>query len=396
VKSSALQKLFDQFHEALRDGSFVKLTLSSPRGPDRSLKQIHVRSIELRGAPHLSFVYHHKERDITKNFTWEEGISILRETLGRDFRNAHLFTTRRSWQLEVREGGAARLLERPARHDAPPAKSHDLPKGRRILPTRPWLHALGVTTADGKVCRGMEAKFRQIDRFVEIMIPLLTDAGLSSAAVSLLDMGCGKGYLTFALYDLLTRDSGRQVSIRGIEGREELVALANRVARANQFGGLSFEKGVIADVCLTAVDVVIALHACDTATDDAVAKGIGAGAKLIVVSPCCHKELRAQLTAPAALESTLRHGILRERQAEFITDALRAALLEWAGYDTSVFEFTSTEHTAKNLMIAAVRREQRGEPSVAAAQQVRALASMYGIRSQRLAQALKFDLSNSA
>jgi hypothetical protein len=154
----------------------------------------------------------------------------------------------------------------------------------------------------------MEAKFRQIDRFVEIMIPLLTDAGLSSAAVSLLDMGCGKGYLTFALYDLLTRDSGRQVSIRGIEGREELVALANRVARANQFGGLSFEKGVIADVCLTAVDVVIALHACDTATDDAVAKGIGAGAKLIVVSPCCHKELRAQLTAPAALESTLRHG----------------------------------------------------------------------------------------
>jgi Methyltransferase domain len=395
VQSSAIQKLLDQFHEALRDGSFVKLTLSSPRGADRSLKQIHVRAIELRDVPHLSFVYHHKERDVTKNFAWAEGISVVTEILGRDFRNAHLFTTQRSWQLEIRERGGARLLERPARHEVPPPRTHDQRKERRILPTRPWLHALGVTTAEGTICRGMEAKFRQIDRFVEIMTSLLNDADLPSTPLSIVDMGCGKGYLTFGLFDVLSRDSAREVGIQGIEAREELVALGNRVARAQQFHGLTFEKGAIADVRLTAIDVVIALHACDTATDDALAKGIGAGARLIVVSPCCHKELRAQLVAPAALESTLKHGILRERQAEFITDALRAALLEWAGYDTSVFEFTSTEHTAKNLMIAAVRREKPAASSAAAGQRVQALASMYGIRSQRLAEVLGFTLGNA-
>ena len=393
MKLSALQKLLDHFHDALKDGTFVKLTLSSPRGADRSLKQIHIRSIELRGGPHLSFVYHHKDRDVTKNFPWDEGISLLADILGRDFRNAHLFTTQRSWQLETRDGAAARLVERPARHETSPPTAHDVPKERRILPTRPWLHALGVTTADGKICRGMEAKFRQIDRFVEIMISLLNEAGLQSSPLGIIDMGCGKGYLTFGLFDVLRRDSTRPLSIRGIEAREELVTLANRVSRASQFNGLTFEKGAIADVNLTAIDVVIALHACDTATDDAIARGISAGAKLIVVSPCCHKELRAQLVAPAALESTFKHGILRERQAEFVTDSLRAALLEWAGYDTSVFEFTSTEHTAKNLMIAAVRR---GKPaSEAAGKRVRALASMYGIRSQRLAQSLRFDLGSA-
>jgi len=394
-RMSVIQKLLDQFQEALRNGSFVKLTLSAPRGPDRSLKQIQIRSIELRGAAQLSFVYHHKDRDITKNFPWDEGISLLTEILGRDFRNAHLFTTRLAWQLEIHDGGGARLLERPAHHEAPPSKAHDRSKQRCIIPTTPWLHALGVTTADGKICRGMEAKFRQIDRFVEIMNPLLHAAGLGSPApVRVVDMGCGKGYLTFGLFDVLHRQPNRDIRIRGIEAREELVALGNQVARAHQFTGLTFEQSAIADTPLTAIDVVIALHACDTATDDAIAQGIAAGAKLIVVSPCCHKELREQLVAPESLAATLRHGILRERQAEFVTDALRAALLEWAGYDTSVFEFTSTEHTAKNLMIAAVRRSPAPKESKdsASAQRVRALAAMYGIHSQRLANALKFTL----
>jgi len=134
---------------------------------------------------------------------------------------------------------------------------------------------------------------------------------------------------------------------------------------------------------LDGVDVLIALHACDTATDDAIAKGIAAHASLIVVSPCCQKELRSQLTAPAVLADALKHGIFQERQAEFVTDALRAQLLEWAGYRTKVFEFISTEHTAKNLMIAAVKDHAPG--SEATAQKLRDFARFYGIRSQKLA-----------
>jgi hypothetical protein len=172
---------------------------------------------------------------------------------------------------------------------------------------------------------------------------------------------------------------------------------------------LKFETGDIARASVATADVLIALHACDTATDDAIAKGIAAGAKLILVAPCCHKELRPQIVPPPVFSEALRHGILLERQAEFVTDALRAALLEWAGYDTKVFEFISVEHTARNLMIAATLRSTGLRPGVfeaaepgraeapksreAAATKVRELAAFYGIRSQRLAQNLNFPFT---
>jgi hypothetical protein len=204
-------------------------------------------------------------------------------------------------------------------------------------------------------------------------------------------MGCGKGYLTFAAYDWLRRGGSGEATVRGFEARPELVELGNRVARENNFAGLSFAAGSIATAKLEGVDTLVALHACDTATDDAIAQGIGAGASLIIVSPCCHKELRPQLTPPPVLAGALRHGILRERHAEFVTDSLRAALLEWAGYETKVFEFISTEHTAKNLMIAATKRPSNLDRDEAAAR-VRELAAFYGIHAQQLAANLNFPL----
>ena len=150
-------------------------------------------------------------------------------------------------------------------------------------------------------------------------------------------------------------------------------------------------QGTIESAKLPALDVLIALHACDTATDDALAKGVQAGAALLVVSPCCQKELRPQLTAAPVLAPALRHGIFQERHAEFATDALRALLLEWAGYDTKVFEFISTEHTARNLMIAATKRTGVAR-SAEAAKKIREFAAFYGIKSQALARQLYFDL----
>jgi SAM-dependent methyltransferase len=209
----------------------------------------------------------------------------------------------------------------------------------------------------------------------------------------LVDMGCGKGYLTFAAAEHLARRSDGPWQVRGIEQRPELVTLCNDAARACGIPGLEFTEGSIADAELKRADVLVALHACDTATDDALACGIRLGASLILVSPCCHKELRPQLIAPAPLERALRHGIFRERQAEFVTDALRAELLEWAGYDTRVFEFISPEHTGKNVVISAVRTRAAGTNDQAAA--VRALAAAYGIRRQRLAESLGVDLAKA-
>jgi len=271
---------------------------------------------------------------------------------------------------------------------APEGVPHDETRRHVISADGPWLRALGVTNDQGRPRAGMAPKLRQIQKFAELLTHLLREAGFGDAPLRVVDMGCGKGYLTFAVSALL----GERAQVRGIEARPELVALCNRVAGETGFAPrLEFSAGTIADAPLDRPDLVIALHACDTATDDALARGIAAEARLIIVSPCCQKELRPQLTAPPVLADALRHGILQERQAEFVTDALRAQLLEWAGYRTRVFEFVSTEHTAKNLMIAAIRSHPAGDPGRAA--RLRAFAAFYGIREQSLARQLEFDLA---
>ena len=389
---SAREKWLARLAESLGDGSFVKLTLAACRGGDSALKNVLVRPVELKAGPRLCFVYRYATRDVTKNFEQAEAVELLNDLVGQQFKKAHLFTTRWTSELEFREGRTTRLLEGKAAHTEVPSKSHDQPRSRSLTAENaPWLRALGVTTSDHKIARGMEAKFRQIHKFVELLDSLLPDAGPTESPLTVIDMGCGKGCLTFAACDFLRR-AGRASSVRGVEARAELVALCNRVAKENHLEQLRFEQGHIADIKLDAIDVLIALHACDTATDDAIARGIGAGAKLILVSPCCHKELRPQLVPPPPLATALRHGILLERHAEFVTDALRAALLEWAGYDTKVFEFISTEHTGKNLMIAATKRTGAARIDAHAAATLR-LAKLYGIRQQHLAQHLGFDLT---
>ena len=395
---TAKDKLLHLLGETLRDGSFVKLTLGAHRGSDRSLQQLLVRAVELREGARLSFVWRHATRDVTKNFPHDKALALLGVAIGADFHSAHLFTTRLTAQLEFRDGRAPRLVESKPAQGASVSTAHDKPRQRRIDARGPWLHALGVTDAAGKVAKGMEAKFRQINKFVEVLEHLLdsqTGPRTPNADFTLVDMGCGKGYLTFAAYDWLRRSGWAGASVRGVEARPELVELCNQVASENIFDQLRFEGGTIASAALGHVDALIALHACDTATDDAIAKGVQAGASLIVVAPCCHKEIRPLIQPPPVLAGALRHGILLERHAEFVTDALRAALLEWAGYDTKVFEFISTEHTAKNLMIAATKSSRSGD-RVELARRVRDLAAFHGVRSQQLAAKLGFPLVSEA
>jgi hypothetical protein len=205
-------------------------------------------------------------------------------------------------------------------------------------------------------------------------------------------MGCGKAYLTFAAYEHLSKTRTGAVTALGIEVRPGLVEQGRAVAGRCGFTRLKFEAGDIASSRLESASVVMALHACDTATDEALAKGVQSGAALLLVSPCCHREVRPQLSVSAPLAGSLRHGIFRERHAEFATDALRALLLEWAGYETRVFEFISTEHTGKNLMIAAIRRKTPLGDTEARARAVADFAAFHGISRQRLAERLGFEL----
>jgi SAM-dependent methyltransferase len=197
------------------------------------------------------------------------------------------------------------------------------------------------------------------------------------------DVGSGKGYLTFAVYDYFNRTAGVRASVTGVEARPELVALCNEAARDAGFDRLGFRTGFVQELELPRTDFLIALHACDTATDEAIHKGVAAGAAVIVTAPCCHKEIRPQIKPPESLRALLRHGHLLEREAELVTDSLRALLLEAAGYRVKVFEFVSNEHTRKNTMIAAVRRGGAGR-GAEALREFESLKSFYGIESQRL------------
>ena len=399
-----------QLDDSVRGGTFVKLTLGKPRGADASLRQLLVRPVNLRGAPHLSFVWRHETQDITKNHLVDEALGSLARLVGTDFHSAHLFTTTGLVQLEYNKKGEPRLTRGPA-ESGPPDSAHDRPKHRLLTEqSQPWLEKLGVTTATGAVRGGMADKHRQIHKFVEILSHLTAEAALPAhRPVEIADMGCGKGYLTFATADYFNLVESRPARVRGIEARDELVQFCNRVARETARPLLEFQAGTIESASFPVLDILIALHACDTATDDAIIKGVQAGAALIVVAPCCQKELRPQLTAPPVLAPALHHGIFQERHAEFATDALRALLLEWAGYDTKVFEFVATEHTAKNLMITGTKRlpgDRPGQipagpqagtvpgPSRAdeVATHVRELAAFYGIKTQALARHLGFIL----
>jgi len=385
AQPDARERFLDLLATAVREGALVKLTLGKYRGADASLKNLFVRPVELKAGDRLAFLWRHATRDVTKNEITAAGLQQISDLLGRDFLDAHLFTTTQSIQFESSPDRPARLRTK-AIATTKPAATHDRTPHHLIPSDAPWLRTLGVTNDRGQPREGMADKFRQIQKFAELLRHLLTEAGLDDRPLQVVDMGSGKGYLTFAVAALL----GPRAAVRGIEARPELVALCNRAAAEHGLApGLSFAAGTIADTPLAGCDVLIALHACDTATDDALARGIAAGAKLLVAAPCCQQELRPQLVAPAVLAEALRHGIFQERQAEFVTDALRAQLLEWAGYRTKVFEFISTEHTAKNLMIAAIQAQPAGDPRRAAG--VREFAAFYGIRHQRLAARLQFE-----
>jgi hypothetical protein len=375
------------------DGTFARLTLGKPRGDDPTLQKVLIRPVALKSGPHLSLVWRHDTRDITKNLPPAEALREIERLIGSQFHSAHLATTQQGVQLEFNRKGEPRLHLGRSIAPFPADTAHDRTKPR-LLPSvaQDWLLRLGVTNPAGLVREGMADKHRQIHKFVEILSHLVEDAPLATdRPVEITDMGCGKGYLTFATHDYFDRVLKQSSRVCGVEARPELVTLCNQVAHDTDRSKLSFISGTIQDAVLPVPDVLIALHACDTATDDAIVRGIKTGAALIVVAPCCQKELRPQLHAAPVLAPALRHGIFQERHAEFVTDALRSLLLEWAGYDTKVFEFISTEHTAKNLMIAATRRPGIARDEASAAK-VRELAAFYGIKTQSLARQLGFEL----
>ena len=380
--STAVQDFLDALNESLEANTFVKLTLSKPAPKTAELRNVYGRLVSVQGQPHLSFTYRYATRDETHNATLLKGLAQIDAWLGQNFLVGTLRTTAQDWVLQYNKKRRARLQRQKPSIRQVPSRAHNQAKQYLLEEDAPFLAALGLAKA-GNVLKTHQDKFRQINKYLEVMAGLLPPA--QERPLHLVDMGSGKGYLTFGLYHYLMEQQ-RPAALVGIELREHLVDFCNGAAQQLGWTGLQFKSQDIQTYDAPHIDVLIALHACDIATDLAIAKGIQAQAEVIVVAPCCHRQVRRSMQAPSpALQALLKHGILQERQAELLTDSIRALLLEANGYQTKVFEFIQSEHTAKNILITAVRLQRPNAAHQAhCLDQVEALKTQFGIDSHYL------------
>ncbi len=352
----------NHLQESFAEKTFLKLTLSNYHGKEPDWKNIYVRQILIKNNLHLSFTFRRKTNDFVKNFSVEEGLQKIFQFIENDFKVITLFTTNNDIVLEQNKQNATLKILKPTTKSEV-SLEHNKEKQRLIKPDSKggYLHDLKITDAEGNVFKNAQDKYKQINHYVEILSSLIKEIP-NEKLKKVADMGSGKGYLTFALYDYLKNTLGINTEVVGVEYREDLVKLCNQIAQNAHFEGLKFTQGTIENYENSNINLLIALHACDTATDDAIAKGINANADLIVVAPCCHKQIRREMEKNKAqneVDFLVKYGVFLERQAEMVTDGIRALILEYFGYKTKVFEFISDAHTPKNVMIVGIKNEHK-------------------------------------
>ncbi|MBI9036875.1 MAG: SAM-dependent methyltransferase [Bacteroidales bacterium] len=371
-------EFLNSINKSISNKTFVKLTLSRPKNKT-DLKNVYCKLSLIKQKLHLTFIFRHLTKDITKNFLIDEGIIQLEQLLGDVFFEGHLFTTEKDITIQFFRNKTPIIKDKKASFSKQLPLGHDKEKKRLISTTNNnYLKDLSVLTESGEVRKDKTDKFRQINKFVELIAPFFEKFD-KTKSIKIIDMGSGKGYLTFALYDYLVNNRKLNISLRGIEQRENLVSFCNKIAEKSKFDNLKFEAGQIKSIQLQGIDVLIALHACDTATDDAIFRGINAEASIIIVAPCCQKQLRNQIKPTNALKSILKYGILKERQSELLTDGLRAMILEAYGYKTNVFEFIQTEHTPKNIMIVGIKKKISVADKEKILDQIKQIKNLYDI-----------------
>jgi len=377
---------------SLSQNAFIKLVLAKYVGTEVDLQRINIKPLTVKDQPCLSFVYRYKTRDITKNYPLAEALDVIAGLVPESFKNAHLLSLTDEVQLEFGKKGKSVLHKSKAQQEREaPSAEHDREKKRYLELTRPFLTDLGVTNKQHELIPSMSRKWKQINKFIEVFSHALTSSPLKlDQPIKVADFGSGKGYLTFAIHDYLRNTLQAEGQVTGVELREDMVTLCNNAAARLEHPGLTFQHGDVRTVARSELDVMIALHACDIATDYAIHMGIRSGASIIMCSPCCHKQIRLQIQSPTLLRPMLQYGLHMGQQAEMVTDSLRALLLEACGYETKVFEFISLEHTNKNKMILAVKRAESVKSTDLLAK-IQELKVFYGIQEQCLETLLQAD-----
>lgn len=393
--SENIDRFLIELAASLKSGDFVKMTLGNYKGPDDQLQKLLVRLVTTKKGSRFYFLYRGTTRDTAKNYDFDTGIALVGDALDNGFHSGHLFTTQNDYHLEIGKKRKSRLNVGKPTFTAAPVATHDRDKKEQVDPDSFYLRSLGITDDNGRVRDREQHKWKQINKFVEVLASLVDKSELRERKeLRIVDMGSGKGYLTFAAYDYFKNTRGVNVRLTGVDTKSELVDLGNGIASAAGFDGLNFVVGSIADYDVGDIDILIALHACNTATDDAIFKGIMAKAGLIVAAPCCHQEIRRQIQPPAMLRDILKHGVMLERTAETLTDGLRSLLLERSGYSTKLFEFISTEHTPKNNMLVGTRLKKANDREPFD-RQIAEVKDLFGIREHHLEKLLSSGIETA-
>jgi len=349
--------------------TFVRAVFSgAQKGADLEWIKVVIRPVEIKGEFHLQFSFFDDKKDISKNYPLEDAAARINEVLVLPFRNIFVESTTGSLQVNISKKGKALLNERKS--TALPVVvdlAHNREKNRILSAenAKPFLEAVGILTKDGRIKSDMQRKYTQINEFLRLVDESDALETFAGKPVHVVDFGCGNAYLTFAVYYYLHEILKLDAHVTGVDIKADLIARHQEKARKLGWTQLSFKVGSIVDFVPESIpNIVVALHACDTATDDALAKGIRWESKLIVCAPCCQHDLQVQMAqapTPTPLASVLGHGILFERMGDILTDTFRATLLRIMGYRTDVTQFVPIEHTAKNLMIRSVKISPPGK-----------------------------------
>ncbi|GAA0357571.1 class I SAM-dependent methyltransferase [Bacillus horti] len=351
-------ELINILRQHIEQNTWVQAILSQVRKKDGSLAQkVQIKPVELKGVMHYQFSYYYENKVKHENLLGEESIERVESLLQESYRQAVLQTTDNDYHILVSKKGKLKIMTKP-----PTKKSIDRQHNRQktyILEEGiavPFLVELGVMTESGKVHNKKYDKYRQINRFLEMIRDILPHLP-RNRTVQILDFGCGKSYLTFALYYYLVELEKLDVHITGLDLKEDVIRHCQQLAEQFGYENLQFKVGDIAKYDeKSAIDMMVTLHACDTATDAALEKAVRWNAGIILSVPCCQHELLTQIDNDI-LEPMLGHGLIKERFASLATDSIRAKLLSILRYRTQLLEFIDLEHTPKNILIRAIKEE---------------------------------------
>lgn len=372
--------------QSLAESSFIQLTLSRPTSAAGPIRKVIAKLIEIKAGPRVQFTFVEATRETHRNATFDEAAAEARALFESSYQEANLFLASADVTFKRRNDGTLDVVSRK------PSKQATLPvlhnRGKQyLIPDGvpcPFLIEIGVMTREGQVRAAKYDKFRQVNRFLELVNDVLPELP-KDGVLRVVDFGCGKSYLTFALHHLLTVIHQRDVEIVGLDLKREVMAHCEEVARKLDCRGLTFRVGdIAAHETGDPVHLTVSLHACDVATDAALLKAIGWGTQVILAVPCCQHEFASKMSREL-LPPLQRHGILRERFASLATDAYRALLLERHGYRTQVIEFIDMEHTPKNLMLRAIRQSLSSQRAAELDIEIAAFRKSLGLQDVTLA-----------